>query len=315
MLIRFWGTRGSLPSPLTWKDLEAKLLLLLLRAGGRRFSTYEDVRAFLEGLPFYERGTFGGNTPCVEVLFGEEGLILDAGTGICPLGRSLMDGPAGKGQATLHILLSHTHWDHIMGFPFFEPAYVPGNRMVIYGGHEGLEARLKYQQDPAHFPISLEDMSADFSFVRLEVGHTYRIAGFSVEVMKQFHPGASYGYRIQRKGKVLVYSTDSEYERTDPDYLTKYIHFFRKADVLIFDAQYSPSETVEKKNWGHSSALVGVDLALYAQVKKLVLFHHAPEADDERIQSHMDEVLSYVKRKGGEGLEVMAAYDGMMLEI
>ncbi len=315
MLITFWGTRGSIPAPLTWRDVEDKLLSLIFHLGGRRFSTPQDAQEYLATLPFFQRATFGGNTPCVEVCWGDDRLILDAGTGIRSLGKALMDGLAGKGQATLHILLSHTHWDHIMGFPFFEPAYVPGNQIVLYGGHEDLEARIRHQQDPAHFPVSLEDMSADFFFVHLEVGRNYRIAGFSVEVLKQFHPGASYGYRIQRKGRVLVYSTDSEYERTDPDYLAKYTRFFRKADALIFDAQYSPSETVEKQNWGHSSALIGVELALQAQVKRLILFHHDPEADDERIQSHLEEAISYRDRKGGNGLEILAAYDGMQIQL
>ncbi|HID10690.1 MAG TPA: MBL fold metallo-hydrolase [Candidatus Latescibacteria bacterium] len=315
MLITFWGTRGSLPAPLTWQEVEAKLLSILLRVRGRRFPTPQDAQAYLATLPFAERATFGGNTPCVEVRSGDDLLILDAGTGIRALGKALMDGSAGKGQATLHVLLSHTHWDHIMGFPFFEPAYVPGNRIVLYGGHEDLEARIRHQQDPAHFPVSLEDMSADFSFTHLEVERSYRISGFSVELLKQFHPGASYGYRIHRRGRVLVYSTDSEYERTDPDYLSKYTRFFRKADALIFDAQYSPSETVEKQNWGHSSALIGVELALQAQVKRLILFHHDPEADDEKIQSHLEEAISYRDRKEGRDLEILVAYDGMQLQL
>jgi phosphoribosyl 1,2-cyclic phosphodiesterase len=315
MRIIFWGVRGSLPAPLCAEQVMERIIGAVAGAEGVECSDMDAVRAYVAKLPFHRRATFGGNTPCVEVRSGDDFLIFDAGSGIRLLGEKLMHGAFGRGEGTAHILLSHTHWDHIMGFPFFAPAYVPGNRIIFYGCHDELEGRLKHQQNRKHFPVEMDSMSADFEFVKLDTRRGIRIGPFTVGMLKQFHPGASYGYRVEVENVAVVYATDSEYESLDLSYLSKYLTFFRNADVLIFDAFVGPGENIKKQNWGHSSALYGVDIATEAGVKKLVLFHHDPERNDEDIQKIAEEAVAYAERKkGGSALEIVPAYCGLEIE-
>lgn len=316
MKITFWGVRGSLPAPLCAEQITERIVEAVAGARDVDCPDSEAARAYVAGLPFHKRATFGGNTPCVEARSGEDFLIFDAGSGIRLLGKALMDGAFGRGQGTAHILLSHTHWDHIMGFPFFSPAFVPGNRIIFYGCHDDIEGRVKYQQDGRHFPVEMDSMSADFEFVQLDTRTRAQIGPFAVRALKQFHPGASYGYRIETSGEAVVYATDSEYESLDLGYLSKYLEFFRNADMLIFDAFVGPGEDVKKQNWGHSSALYGVNIAAEAGVKKLVLFHHDPERSDGDIQRIWEEAMAYCRRTRGDStLEIVSAYDGLEIEV
>ena len=159
-------------------------------------------------------------------------------------------------------------------------------------------------------------MSADFEFVQLSTRKKAQIGPFTVRALKQFHPGASYGYRIEADGEVMVYATDSEYESLDLNYLSKYLQFFRNADVLIFDAFVGPGENIKKQNWGHSSALYGVDIAAEARVKKLVLFHHDPERSDEDIERIWEEAVAYRDRTRSDSMpKIVSAYDGLEMEV
>ncbi|MFH1007881.1 MAG: MBL fold metallo-hydrolase [Candidatus Latescibacterota bacterium] len=316
MEITFWGARGSIPDPLNAEQVMERVTGAVAGADGVDCSDREAVRAYVATLPFCRRATFGGNTACVEVRSGEDFLILDAGSGIRLLGKKLMAGAFGRGEGTAHVLLSHTHWDHIMGFPFFAPAFVPGNQIVFYGCHDDLEGRLRYQQSRGHFPVEMDSMSADFRFVTLDTREEIRIGPFSLRTLKQFHPGASYGYRVEAESEAVVYATDSEYESLDSNYLSKYLTFFQNADVLIFDALVGPNESIQKQRWGHSSALCGVDIARQAGAKKLVLFHHDPERDDEAIQRIADEAIEYARRTGSDSaLEIVPAYDGLKMAV
>ena len=316
MKITFWGVRGSIPAPLCAGQITERIVEVVTGAEDVDCSDAEARRAYVAGLPFHKRATFGGNTPCVEVRSHEDFLVFDAGSGIRLLGKVLMAGAFGRGEGTAHILLSHTHWDHIMGFPFFSPAFVPGNRIIFYGCHDDIEDRVKYQQDTRHFPVEMDSMSADFEFVQLSTRKKAQIGPFTVRALKQFHPGASYGYRIEADDEVVVYATDSEYESLDLSYLSKYLKFFRNADVLIFDAFVGPGENIKKQNWGHSSALYGVDIAAEAGVKKLVLFHHDPERSDEDIERIWEEAVAYRDRTRSDSMpKIVSAYDGLEMEV
>lgn len=318
MEITFWGVRGSIPSPLSPQQTQEKIVQALCGATEVDLSDHHAVEDYVARLPFYQQSTFGGNTACVEVCVNDERLILDAGSGIRKLGLNLMSTtPMGQGHGVAHVLLSHTHWDHIMGFPFFAPAYVPGNKVIFYGGHEHLEERLRIQQHTEHFPVALSSMDAEFQFVRLETDRTHAIGPFTVRLLNQFHPGISYGYRIEAEGRSLVYTTDSEYpHHPHPDHMAKCLRFFQEADLLVFDAQYSPLETVEKKDWGHSSPLIGVDMAEQAEVKRLILFHHDPEADDKTVQRALDRAVQYQRQIApASELNILTAYEGLKIHL
>ena len=182
---------------------------------------------------------------------------------------------------TFHIFMSHLHWDHIMGLPFFTPAFVPGNRVVIYGSHHGVEAALRRQQDSPSFPVDFSIFGAKMEFAHLEPGLRCEVAGVEVTSMLQLHGGDSYGWRFESQGKTLVYATDSEHPLTQPQHTQRCVDFFREADLVIFDGMYSLADAVSvKADWGHSSNLVGVELCQAAGVRQLCLFHHEPAMDD-----------------------------------
>lgn len=318
MRVRFWGTRGSIPVALDTAALQGKLIDALVKASGKRLRDVAEARDFLEReLDFSSSHTFGGASPCVEVERpGAASLILDLGSGVRGLGAR--DVARTDRPRTYNVLMSHMHWDHIMGFPFFAPAYVAGNHLRIHGCHPGLENALRRQQAAPSFPVEFNRLAARIEFVVLEAGRRYDIDGISVTGMLQAHSGDSYAYRLEQGGKTLIYSTDSEHKLDDPRESETFAAFFRDADMVIFDAMYSLAEAVSvKEDWGHSSNVVGVELCQMAGAKHLVLFHHEPAFDDAAIaRIWRDTVrLEEITRGGRAPLRVTAAYDGLELDV
>lgn len=321
MQVRFWGTRGSLPASTTTRTIETKIFKAIKLSQSYKLETDEQIFSFMRTkLPFAVRASFGGNTSCVEIREQQEYVLCDAGTGLRDFGNYFMK-KKSTGNENLsnvfHIFISHLHWDHIQGFPFFIPAYIPGNRINIYGCHKDLEKSFVNQQNPPFFPVPLDSMRADISFRIFEPGKTYNIAGMSVTTIKQNHPGDSYGYCFIRDGKKIVYSTDCEHKEDADDDNYEFIRFFKNADLLIFDSQYRLLDAVDsKENWGHSSNLMGVELAVRSGVKRLSLFHSEHTYDDESLAQFLNDTHEYLKiHDNTSTLEVNLAYDGMDLEI
>jgi phosphoribosyl 1,2-cyclic phosphodiesterase len=203
MRVRFWGTRGSIPVALTAADVRDKLAQALVQASGKVFHSYEEAHAYASTeLDFNLTHTFGGHTPCVEIeIPGDEYYVFDMGSGARPFGVHVLAKQARK-PATINVFMSHVHWDHIMGFPFFMPAYIPGNQIHIYGCHATLEGAFRRQNAAPSFPVDFSRMGAAIEFIRLEPEREYQIAGFRVRALRQHHGGDSYGYRFERAGKI-----------------------------------------------------------------------------------------------------------------
>jgi phosphoribosyl 1,2-cyclic phosphodiesterase len=315
--VRFWGTRGSLPVALTASQIRDKVIRALTGAAGRRLDTPAQVASYVDSLDFATAGTFGGHSPCVQVdAGGDEYLLCDMGTGLRPFGQAALRARNGR-PATYHVLMSHVHWDHIMGFPFFTPAYVPGNRVRIYGCHPGLEDAIRRQQEPPSFPVSLSVMRGTIEFVLIEPGRAHDIAGCSVTPKIQHHSGDSYGYRIEHGGKAVVYTTDTEHKMDDYAQTEAFVDFFRDADLVIFDSMYSLADAMSvKEDWGHSSNVIGVELCQLARARTLCLFHHEPVFDDDKLQSLLEETRRFEQiTREGHAVEVVSAYDGMEITL
>jgi anti-anti-sigma factor len=277
----------------------------------------EAVRDYVGQLPPLLRGTAGGNTTCVEVQAGGETFIIDAGTGLRKLGLELMKGPCGRGQGTLHLLFSHLHWDHIQGFPFFMPGYTAGNRIIIYSIHD-LRSALIDQQRFLNFPVPLSTlMQAELEFVRLQVGVPISIGRVTINTIRNTHPGASYGFRFEDQHSVFVYASDAEYKQLDEAAVQAHLDFFKDADALIFDAQYGLRESWETKvDYGHSSAMIGIDLARKAGAKRLVLFHHEPIYSDTQLQEIQATAIEYQAQDTSlPACEVIMGYEGFVLDL
>jgi phosphoribosyl 1,2-cyclic phosphodiesterase len=318
MRIRFWGTRGSMPVSLTSRDLRDRLAQALVRASGRQLDSFDKAIGFLEQeLEFSLTHTFGGHSSCVEFeAASEHYFVCDMGSGARPFGAHVLARQSGR-PAVVNVFMSHMHWDHIMGFPFFGPAYVPGNVIRIHGCHEDLEHALRRQQEPPSFPVAFSQLAAKIVFVPLTPGETHEIDGVKVTPNVQFHSGESYGFRFEHAGRSFVYSTDSEHKLDDNRDTQRIVAFFRGADLVIFDAMYSLAEAVSvKADWGHSSNVVGVELCQMAGAKKLALFHHEPANDDTAIAGILRDSrrLEELTRQG-KPLEVLAAYDGLEIDL
>jgi phosphoribosyl 1,2-cyclic phosphodiesterase len=312
--VRFWGTRGSLPVALTSAGLNDKLRGVLRAARGQAIATDADIERLLGSLPFALAGTYGGHSSCVQIdSGGPDYLICDMGSGLRPFGQAAMAQRAGKAQ-TFHIFMSHLHWDHIMGLPFFVPAFIPGNRVIVYGSHREIEFALRRQQEPPSFPVGFDTIfEGRIEFRHLEPGVAHDVAGLRVTTMLQRHTGDSYGYRFEAQGKVVVYSTDSEHPLADPAHTERFVQFFRDADLVIFDAMYSLADAISvKADWGHSSNVVAVELCQLANVRHLCMTHHEPVFDDAAIEAMLAETrrLEQITR-GAAPLRVSAAYDGL----
>jgi phosphoribosyl 1,2-cyclic phosphodiesterase len=251
--LTFWGVRGSLATP------------------GRSTAKY------------------GGNTACLEVVAGEERIILDMGSGLAQLGKHLR----GAAPMKANIFLSHYHWDHILGLPFFGPAYDPRNELVIHGAPRlGKTVReiLAGQMINPYFPVSLAEMRSTLHFHGIESGGKVHLGDTTVIARELAHPGGALGFRIERGGSSIVYATDFEHGCGGDEAL---IELSKDADVLVYDATYGVAEYRTHVGWGHSTWAEGVRFAKAANVKRLVLFHHDPAHDD----SEVDELLRLARAK------------------
>jgi phosphoribosyl 1,2-cyclic phosphodiesterase len=289
MRVRFWGTRGSVPTP-----------------------GPSTVR-------------YGGNTACVEMRTNSGTFfIFDSGTGIRELGLNLV---RQGGHVSAHLMLGHTHWDHISGFPFFTPAFVPGNRLVIYGARDldrSLRDVLAGQMHYTYFPVPLGDLRAEIDFSELEEGEI-KIDDAVVRTHYLNHTAVCMGYRVEADGVSVAYVTDHEPygvvgagstasdSRPRGGFLhggdRRLIEFVRGVDLLIQDAQYTPEEYVQRRGWGHGSTDYVIDLAVEAGARRVALFHHEPTHSDDEI----DRMVEYSRtraRAAGSALELFAAAEG-----
>ncbi|MEW5961810.1 MAG: MBL fold metallo-hydrolase [Chloroflexota bacterium] len=317
MYVKFWGTRGSIPTPITSATIEQKIRQALAGAAGLDLSDEAVIDRYIERLPFIVKHTTGGDTACVEVRSGDQRLIIDAGSGIRLLGLELMQQGYAQGNQQIDLLVTHTHWDHVQGFPFFLPAFVPGNRLNFYSPFGDLETRLVQQQDAIFFPVPVSYMKAAFKFNQIDENQWHQLGNFRVYPLRLSHPGVAYGYRIEDGHSCLVMATDSEYKRVDRASTERYVEFFKDADLLIFDAQYSLTEVLDKLDWGHSTAMMGAEFAHRANVRRVALFHHDPTSSDEKIEAAREQAEAYLmyRQTQPEGHDIFVACDGLSLEI
>ena len=306
MRVRFWGVRGSIPCP-----------------GAKSWR-------------------YGGNSACIELRAGDAGrlIIIDAGSGIRELGNHLLRHDLAKGPIVTQIFLSHTHWDHIMGFPYFTPIYIPGSKMTVYGPvtfeDDPLEEIVGGQMKYRYFPVNMGELRSEIHYERLQETSTLDLGdGLTVTTKFLNHPVTTLGYRFEYGGKLFCACYDTEPFRnlfiTDPNHpdydeamalegeevaaeqnaLVE--DFFAGADMLVHDAQYTEAEyRLNRVGWGHSSMEYAVAAARRAKVKRLALFHHDPDRGDEELDK-LTEI--YCQKKSDANPDIFFAREGMVVEL
>lgn len=313
----FWGTRGSLPASYNQQIVRSKIYKAIEASRGVKLDTEEEINEFIDNkLPFNVKSSYGTNTSCVEIRGGDGHVLCDAGSGLRDYGNYIMKaGP--KSHNHFHIFMSHLHWDHIQGFPFFTPIYIPGASIDFYSCHNDLENAIVNQQASPCFPVPFEALNADIKFNKLVPEKEYEIAGLKVMAKEQNHPGKSYGYSFKKGDKKIVYSTDYEHGKEAEGDAYPFLEFIKDADLLIFDAQYIFADAIHtKENWGHSNNLTGVELSLKSGVKHLCLFHNEPTQNDEYFDKILEDTRKYVSfNEGPQSLHVSTAYDGLEIEL
>jgi phosphoribosyl 1,2-cyclic phosphodiesterase len=318
MRIKFWGVRGSIPTAINHKEVRAKLEKVLTYATPADLLSPEKVEEFIDSLPLSLKGTFGGNTTCVEVRNNNDDLfIIDAGTGLARFGHVLMHDEKMRNGGTLRLFLTHSHWDHIQGVMFFGPFFVPENKCHFYSSFPDIKDRLRYQTPPTHFPITFDDLPIQKEFHFIPEGVEMAIDGLVVSSKAVRHPGTTYSYKFAEKsGKSFIFCSDAEFSLEVMDDISSYIEYFKDADILVFDTQYTFQESLQKIDWGHSSASIATDIAIKSNVKKLILFHHDPSYDDDQMDAMALQALKYKELTAPNSLlEIETAYEGLELQI
>jgi phosphoribosyl 1,2-cyclic phosphodiesterase len=318
MKVKFWGVRGSISSPVSGSVIRSKIERILSIATPLDIQTPESMQRFLNSLGFSTLNTYGGNTTCLEIRDKtDELIIIDAGTGLRELGNSLLSTSFLQGKGKAYWLFTHTHWDHIQGIPFFVPIYIPGNHFEIFSSVENLEQRLKYQHSSTHFPVPYEALASSRKFHYFpENTWTPITPQVSVLSMPVRHPGGSFSYKLKEDNKTLIFASDAEFNIDEMENIEKYIGYFKDADVLVFDTQYTFEESLNKIDWGHSSASIATDIALKAGVKKLVMFHHDPSYSDEKLDAVYLRALNYKSMMDRKNeLEIIMAYEGLEIQV
>jgi len=313
MKLKFWGVRGSIPTPALPFAIREKVIAALQEAAQRDIDLRNPAALdnFVHSLPLDVNSTIGGNTTCITLETDEHLIIFDAGSGMRELGRYLMTREFGKGRGRASIFFTHTHWDHIQGFPFFVPAMVAGNRFDIYHIHPYVPQVLEQQMIFEVYPVNFRSLQAEINFHQLEAGAVIQLGALQISNIELNHPGKAYSYRIDNGKNVIVLATDGEYKQLGSSHTKRYIDFYQEADLLIFDAQFSVRESIIREDWGHSSGLIGADIARAARVKQLVLFHHDPTSTDQEIMVALQQTREYLaQRDQGALLNVDVAREG-----
>lgn len=282
MRIRLWGVRGSLATPMSSSQLRDKAKALLSEATAADLADEAAIEAYLDRSA--HAWTYGGNTSCVEVAFDDATLVLDAGTGLRSLGLQLgNDGRGATADHQLHMLFTHFHWDHICGFPFFGPLYIPGRKIDVWSGRSDAERLLKVQMGDAHFPVKWDMLKSQVACHQIPEGEAVQVGGAEVRILPLVHPDKAYGYRITRGGRSVCYLTDTEVSKNPNRVAALYSEFVRGADVVIVDAMYGFLEYHDKVNFGHSTIFNFIDFFQDTDLGELVIFHHDPMASDPAV--------------------------------
>lgn len=278
---KFWGVRGSLPSSPTPSELSqhtGEILQKFFASGHREAS---DIPKFLGQIPVTQLGGYGTATTCVELSCKDSHIIIDGGSGIRNLSEQIMK--SKKDRKTFHIFMTHFHWDHVIGLPFFTPHFLPGYTIHYYGVQPELQDMIRGLFKKPYFPVPFEALQAQIHFHTLKPRQSVQVEGFSITPYLLDHPDPCWGYKVQADNKAYAHCVDTEANRVSREDLGDDAPLYQNVDLMYFDAQYTFPELAEKANWGHSAAEIGLEIAFREKIKQVMFSHHDPGAGISQI--------------------------------
>jgi ribonuclease BN (tRNA processing enzyme) len=317
MKIKFWGVRGSLPASISLEQNKEHIQSVLKQFVQSGYKTENDIQTFFDSRSITDICGFGQNTTCVQVRDGSHQLVIDGGSGLKVYGDHLMKHHPERNQH--HILMTHFHYDHIMGLPFFPQHFVPGQEIHYYAVQADAEKMIRSLFAKPLFPLNYENLSAKIHIHKIEPYVKNQINGFEVTAFRLDHPDPCYGFRIEKNGKVYAHAVDHEADRITEAELEKDAGLFRGADFLYIDAQYVESDMGHKKGWGHGTFDRAFEICSIYNIKQVLLAHHDPGFSTADIQNLVNEAkvefekISYSKKI--QNLKWNFAYDGQTVEV
>ena len=324
MKVKFWGTRGSLPQATNNNELLTLVGDLLQDAKNQGIRTLRTFKMALEKGDLGKPVVYGGNTTCTEIIHGDKMFFIDMGSGLREAGSHYMP----KGIKEFHIFLTHMHWDHVMGLPFFVPVHAAGYKVKIYHVHRNAPEYVKINFNGINFPLTFDQLGGKIEFEQLKLYEPKDFGSVKVTPFVLDHPGGCFGFRFDAdNGKSLAVGVDGEYKRITREQLGHDLPYYQNLDMLIFDAQYEISELASRFDWGHSSPNIGVDLAVREGIKHLVFTHHDPWSTPVKLRrmkeaadDHLLTILPGNQKQWATlgqptGPALSTAYDGLVIDL
>lgn len=286
MKIKFWGVRGSIPSSMMTEQWAAHFKNLMTEFFQRGHNSLQQIDSFISQKSLPEVGGYGTGTTCVEVSDQGQSLIIDCGSGLKNLNDALTASGEIKTKNEYHILMSHFHFDHIMGMPFFTPHFFKGKTIHYYSVQKETETIVKQMFAKPTFPVTFESLQADIKFHTIRPYEKIKIQGFDVTAFQLDHPDPCYGFRVEKNNKIYAHAIDHEAVRTSISELGLDSGLFKNANLLYFDAQYTETQMEMKQGWGHGTCDRGFQVAVNFSVEQILFAHHDPAADLQTIIQH-----------------------------
>lgn len=283
MNIKYWGVRGSLPSAPPPLDQVYHLEGMLRSFFTSGYRDPSQISKYISSMEVPQIAGYGVATTCVEVASARSQIIIDGGSGIRNLSEKIMSGTVGRGKGPFHIFMTHFHWDHIIGLPFFTPHFVPGIHIHYYAVQSELEQLIRGLFRKPYFPVPFEALGAKIHFHILEPRKSIQVDDFKITPYLLDHPDPCWGYKVESGGKTYAHCVDTEGTRVTREELGLDLPLYQGADLMYFDAQYTFPELAEKANWGHSAAQVGLDIAFRENIKTVLFAHHDPGAGIQQV--------------------------------
>jgi phosphoribosyl 1,2-cyclic phosphodiesterase len=320
--VTFWGTRGSIPRTMPDSEFLGLLVAATNQAKSLGILTLDEFAKAAQDGRLGRPLSYGGATMCTEVRAGEHSVFVDMGSGIRDAGTQAMQ----RGQKEFHILLTHMHWDHLIGFPFFLPLHSKNCTIHIHHVHKNAPEFVKIKFNGVNFPLIWDQLQAKVEFHHHKVYEPFKVGALQIASFALDHPGGCFGYRVDHKGQAVSVAVDGEFKRRTPKELGKDLKFLQNLDLMVFDSQYDRVELENRFDWGHCTPVIGVELALRERIKSVAFVHHDPWSTPHKLQSMAKEAADFLAanaRNYGDvwkdipsgGPKLIMGYDGLVLDL